>query len=63
MEDKVYTVREFAKTLKISDGLAYKLIRENRVRSVLIGDRRLIPATVVADILSGQTKLNCQAVA
>lgn len=61
MEEKVFTVREFAKVMKISEGMAYKYVREGRVRSVRFGDRYLIPARVVDEILAGDKQVNCQA--
>lgn len=52
-ESKVYTVREFAKAMKISEGMAYKMVREGRVKVVRFGDRPLIPSRVVDEILAG----------
>jgi excisionase family DNA binding protein len=51
-EPKVYTVREFAKVMKISAGMAYKMAREGKIRTVRFGDRYLIPAKVVSQLLS-----------
>jgi excisionase family DNA binding protein len=50
-EPKVYTVREFAKTMKISQSMAYLMVRTGRVKTVKFGDRVLIPAKVVSEIL------------
>ncbi len=58
-ETKVYTVREFARAMKISESYAYLLVRAGKIRTVKFGDRYLIPATVVEQILSGETKLDC----
>jgi excisionase family DNA binding protein len=53
MEDpKVYTVREFAKVMKISAGMAYKMARQGKLRTVRFGDRYLIPAKVISELLS-----------
>lgn len=61
MEDRVYTVREFAKLMKISESTAYKFVKGGQVRSVSFGDRRLIPASVVSQLLSGESQVNkCQ---
>ena len=38
----VYSVAEAAKVLGISDGLAYRLIKEGELPSVRLGDRRLV---------------------
>jgi excisionase family DNA binding protein len=58
MEDKVYTVREFAKVMKISESYAYLLVRKGKVRSVKFGDRYLVPARVIDQILAGDNQLN-----
>lgn len=60
-EPKVYSVREFAKVMKISQSMAYFLVRTGKLRTVKIGDRVLIPASVVDQILTGQIQINCQA--
>lgn len=51
-EKKVYSVREFAKMMTLSEGYAYRLVREGKVKSVKFGDRCLIPVKVVDDILA-----------
>lgn len=43
-EDLVFTVKEVAQRLKISLWLVNKLIRENKLHSVQIGARRLVPS-------------------
>jgi excisionase family DNA binding protein len=53
MEPRVLTVREFASVMKISDGLAYRMCREGKIRTVRFGDRYLIPIKVVDEILDG----------
>jgi excisionase family DNA binding protein len=54
MEDqKVYTVRQFARAMQISEGMAYKMVREGKVKVVKFGDRALIPSKVVDEILEG----------
>jgi excisionase family DNA binding protein len=57
-EPKVYTVREFAKIMKISQSYAYLLVRGGKVRTVKIGDRYLVPASVVSEILNGTCQIS-----
>lgn len=52
-EPKVYNIREFAKVLKISESKARLMVRNGEVRSVRFGDRILIPAKVVDELLAG----------
>ena len=52
VETRVYTVKEFSEICKISESMVRKLIREGRVKVVSFGDRKLIPAWVVDDLLS-----------
>ncbi len=54
---EAYTVAEFAKKLKISEGMARKMIRNGQVRVVHIGDRIIIPAKVIDDILDSASSL------
>jgi excisionase family DNA binding protein len=54
MADQVYTVREFANLLKISESYAYLLVRGGKIRSVKLGDRYLIPAKVIDELLSNK---------
>ncbi len=51
-EAKVYTIKEFSKVMKISESMAYKQIREGRVKVITFGDRRLIPVWVVDELLA-----------
>lgn len=53
MEERVLTVKEFARVMKISDSLAYKMCREGKVKTVRLGDRYLIPVKVLDEILAG----------
>jgi excisionase family DNA binding protein len=50
-EQLVYTVREVAKKLKVSEWMVHKLIRERRLRSVQIGVRRLVAAVDLEEYL------------
>jgi excisionase family DNA binding protein len=50
-EPKVYTVAEFAQVMKISQSMAYLMVRSGKVKNVKFGDRVLIPAKVVEEIL------------
>jgi excisionase family DNA binding protein len=46
------TVPEAAARLRISKWMLYNLIRSRRLRSVKIGDRRLIPVAAVRDFVA-----------
>lgn len=50
-QDLVLTVKEVAQNLKISLWMVNKLIRENKLRSVQIGSRRLVPSTDLEEYL------------
>ena len=50
-DDIVYTVREVAEKLKVSQWTVNKLIRERTLHSIQIGARRLIPASDLAEYL------------
>lgn len=50
-DDLVYTVREVAELLKVSQWTVNKLIRERTLRSIQIGARRLVPATDLEEYL------------
>lgn len=50
-ERRAYQVDEFCKAVRVSRATLYTLMKEERVRSVLIGGRRLIPADEVERIL------------
>lgn len=52
-DDLVYTVREVAKKLKISEWTINKLIRERALGSIQIGARRLVPAADLEEYLRG----------
>jgi len=49
--DLVYTVREVAKRLKVSEWTVHKIIRERALGSIQIGARRLVPAADLAEYL------------
>lgn len=49
--DIVYTVREVAEMLKISQWSVNKLVRERTLRSIRIGARRLVPAADLEEYL------------
>jgi excisionase family DNA binding protein len=48
MDQQLLSIRDFCQVTGIGETMAKKLVRENRVLSVKIGDRRLIPAKAVA---------------
>lgn len=48
---ELLTVPEAAERLRISKWLLYNLIRSRRLRSVKIGDRRLIPVAAIRAFL------------
>lgn len=43
MEAVVLTVREAAAVLRISPSMMYKLLRENQVPHIEVGNRKIIP--------------------
>ena len=45
----ILTIDEAAAQLRISRWSLYNLIRTNRIRTITIGRRRLVPATALAD--------------
>lgn len=47
MDRQLLSIREFADVIGVGESLAKKLVREQRIVSVTIGDRRLIPASAV----------------
>ena len=48
-----YSVREACAALGITHPTLYKLIAAGRLRSITVGDRRLIPATELDRLLAG----------
>jgi excisionase family DNA binding protein len=50
-DDLVYTVREVAELLKVSQWTINKLIRERDLKSIQIGARRLVTATDLGEYL------------
>lgn len=57
-DDLVYTVREVAEKLKISQWTVNKLIRERDLGSIQIGARRLVPATDLEEYLRELRKID-----
>ncbi|WP_346533795.1 helix-turn-helix domain-containing protein [Micromonospora sp. DPT] len=49
---ELLTVPEAAARLRVSKWMLYNLIRSRRLRSVKIGDRRLIPVTALRAFLA-----------
>jgi excisionase family DNA binding protein len=48
------TMREAGRELRVSRGTIYKLLREGRLKSVMIGRRRMIPATSLMRLATGR---------
>ena len=55
-ENKVLTVEEVAKELRISRSLAYQQVRCGFIYSVKLGDRYLIPRKTLDSLLNGHNK-------
>jgi len=53
---RVLSVAEFAEALGLSRGLADRVIRENRVRSLRLGRRILIPSSELDRLLAGEER-------
>jgi excisionase family DNA binding protein len=51
---RAYTVREFCKAYGIGRSTTYNLIAENKLRSVRVAGRRLIPADAAEALLHGE---------
>ena len=49
---ELLTVPEAAARLRISKWMLYNLIRSRRLRTVKIGDRRLVPVSSLRDFLA-----------
>lgn len=49
MDDLVITVDEAAKKLRISRWTLYTLIRSNRLKTIKIGRRRLVPVDALTE--------------
>lgn len=49
---QLLTVPEAAARLRISKWLLYNLIRSRKLRTVKIGDRRLVPVAALRDFLA-----------
>jgi excisionase family DNA binding protein len=49
---QLLTVPEAAARLRISKWMLYNLIRSRRLRTIKIGDRRLVPVSAVHDFLT-----------
>lgn len=49
-----FTIEEAAKELTISLSMAYKLVREGKLKVVRAGDRLIVPRTSIDSFLSGE---------
>lgn len=53
MEKLLLSVREFCAVAGIGETFAKKLIREGRIQTVKLGDRRMIPAQSAREFVAG----------
>jgi excisionase family DNA binding protein len=51
--DKLYSVTEAASRLSIGRTALYNALASGRVRSVIVGRRRLIPSSAIAELAAG----------
>lgn len=56
LEPLVYTPKEFARLMHVSNRHVYDLVAAGEIRSVRLGDKILIPKTEVERILNGEPK-------
>jgi excisionase family DNA binding protein len=52
-ERRAYTVREFCSAYRISRSHIYKLMTLGKLRTVLVGGKRLIPVEAAAELMNG----------
>ena len=52
-EQPLLTVPEACAQLRISRWSLYRLIRQNRLRTVKIGSRRLVPSAALEELVEG----------
>jgi excisionase family DNA binding protein len=50
------SLSEFCKHVRISQSLAFKLIRDGKLRSVKVGRRTIIPSSEVNRLLAGEMR-------
>ena len=48
------TVAEFCEQVRISQSMAFKLMREKKLKSIKVGRRTVIPATEIDRLLAGE---------
>jgi excisionase family DNA binding protein len=53
---RAFTVKEFCNAYRVSRSLAYKLMADQKLRSVLVGGKRLIPVEAAAELMSGDAQ-------
>jgi excisionase family DNA binding protein len=51
---RAYSVRDFCKAFGVSRSLTYSLLSSNKLRSVRVAGRRLIPADAAEALLNGE---------
>jgi excisionase family DNA binding protein len=49
-----YTVGEAAALLRIGRTLAWRLVREGKIKTTMLGHRRIVPHSAIAELLSKQ---------
>ena len=55
-ERRAYTVREFCSAYRVSRSHVYKLMSLSKLRTVLVGGKRLIPVEAAEELLNGGAK-------
>ena len=53
IERRAYTVREFCSAYRVSRSHTYKLMTLGKLRTVLVGGKRLIPVEAAAELMNG----------
>jgi excisionase family DNA binding protein len=48
-----FSIEQACQTIGVSRPTLYKLMRQGRLRSVMLGGRRVIPADAIAELLAG----------
>lgn len=56
IERRAYRVNEFCASHRVSRSTVYKLMAAGKLRTVLVGGRRLIPAEAAEALLNGEAK-------
>lgn len=54
MIEKLYTIKETAELLRISEQKLYKLMRDNEIKPIKIGDRTLFPEEIIQNFIDSK---------